>query len=113
MKTQNAILLALFSIATGIFTGIKLKSNTDSQKQQTSVKEATTHQIPKVNPLQWATDTTPAVYTVIRSAENSDVYLYSVILNEDQESYDFLNQAELDTVLSGRYLSNEKRLTGE
>ena len=113
MKPQNAILLALFLIATGMYIGNKLQSNIDSQKQQPSVKEATTHQIPKVNPLQWATDSTPATYTVIRSADNSDVYLYSVILNNENEAYDFLNATELDTVLSGHYLANSERLTGQ
>ena len=57
--------------------------------------------------------TQEASYTVIRGTEDGLNYSYSVILNDDQEAYDFLTKAELDTVLAGGYLTNNERLTGE
>ena len=107
MKTITILtLIAVTSFTAGYFTGTYKPASAP-----------VTHQIPKVNPLQWVTNgseagTHEATYTVIRGTEDGENYSYSVILEADQEAYDFLTATELDTVLSGRYLSNNGRLTG-
>jgi hypothetical protein len=87
--------------------GYKAKSNVDSQKPQTAVnnfEQVTNGSEP---------GTVEAKYEVTRGTEDGQTYCYSVLLEADQEGYDFLTKAELDTVISGGYLWDEKRLTGE
>lgn len=89
---KDTILISLFALSIGFIGGFKTKSNIDSQKQQPSVKEATTH-LSGYKPVEGENDK----FIVYRNG--GDTVLYSVIL-PDGYALDFLTISELNKVLT-------------
>jgi len=100
--------LILLAFILGVWTGYNGKTNIAPNLSKQG-NENGTEAVDSLNLVTNGSEpgTREENYIVMRVTEDGVNYLYDVQL-EDGSGYDFLNRAELDTILSGRELSGKE-----